>query len=205
MLASRVLSRAAPRSSPLAATAAPPLRGARNKAKAKIELGWTELREQLENVPLRAPDLAELQVRHGTTGHGHTGARKFCANMLAKLRYQNPAADISSKAHKDWATSVVQLTLKSQPEPIELDVTKERQSDIVGRILSAAGGDDAEVARSVKACEAWEQGAREQTPPTPAYAAHDKWRRRWRPVSPVEAGAEGMVEAGEGEAARVTS
>ena len=54
-------------------------------------------------------------------------------------------------------------------------------------MLRAAGVADAEVEVSVSAMAAWHRGYAEQTPPRPRWAAHDKWRRRWRPITPVEA------------------
>ena len=57
------------------------------------------------------------QVRHGVHGSGHTGARKFAQNFLAKMRYQNPTAEIFATAlPKDERTSTVRLQMEDQTE-----------------------------------------------------------------------------------------
>ena len=75
-------------------------------------------------------------------------------------------------------------------------------------MLRAAGVADAEVEVSVSAMAAWHRGYAEQTPPRPRWAAHDKWRRRWRPITPVEAAegdASGDDAAASDEPAKVAS
>ena len=110
------------------------------------------LLEELTSVPVALPELGALHISHGARGIGHTGARKFVAQLLAPLKYQNPDARFTAERDYDTAKSIVRVEVAAGGEQT-VDVTGVRQDDILAQVMRAAGATEeaAEAARAAAA------------------------------------------------------
>mmetsp|Transcript_30407 Transcript_30407/g.66678 ORF Transcript_30407/g.66678 Transcript_30407/m.66678 type:complete len:207 (+) Transcript_30407:225-845(+) len=132
-------------------------RGARMKSKVRkaprtFDLGWDQLRADLERVPLPLEGVSKLEVSLSSSGRvGFSGGRFFVRKQIPRIKYQNPDLEVTCKTGQSGNKMRLE---KADGSRAEIEMYRLACTDIARELLKANDAGDDVVEQAVAAITA---------------------------------------------------